>query len=74
LYKINEILVRVCATPVNYGDLTARDFAHSQFNMPAPLYLPARMVFGKNPRQWRIRRYIESGGRQGNIVLIVAQA
>ena len=44
----NEILVRVRATPVNYGDLTARDFAHSQFNMPAPLYLPARMAFGWN--------------------------
>ena len=39
--KENEILVRVRATPVNYGDLTARNFAHSQFNMPAPLYLPA---------------------------------
>jgi NADPH:quinone reductase-like Zn-dependent oxidoreductase len=46
--KDNEILVRVRATPVNYGDLTARDFAHSQFNMPAPLYLPARLVFGWN--------------------------
>lgn len=44
----NQILVRVRATPVNYGDLTARDFAHSQFNMPAPLYLPARMTFGWN--------------------------
>ncbi len=46
--KDNQILVRVRATPVNYGDLTARDFAHSQFNMPAPLYLPARMTFGWN--------------------------
>lgn len=46
--KDNEILVRVRATPINYGDLTARDFAHSQFNMPAPLYLPARMAFGWN--------------------------
>jgi NADPH:quinone reductase-like Zn-dependent oxidoreductase len=46
--KENEILVRVHATPVNYGDLTARDFAHSQFNMPAPLYLPARLAFGWN--------------------------
>ena len=44
--KENEILVRVRATPVNYGDLTARDFAHSQFNMPALLYLPARLAFG----------------------------
>jgi len=49
--KDNEILVRVHATPVNYGDLTARNFANltsSQFNMPAPLYLPARMAFGWN--------------------------
>jgi NADPH:quinone reductase-like Zn-dependent oxidoreductase len=46
--KENEILVRVYATPVNYGDLTARDFAHSQFNMPALLYLPARLTFGWN--------------------------
>jgi NADPH:quinone reductase-like Zn-dependent oxidoreductase len=44
--KDNEILVKVHATPVNYGDLTARNFANSQFNMPAPLYLPARMAFG----------------------------
>jgi NADPH:quinone reductase-like Zn-dependent oxidoreductase len=49
--KDNEILVRVHATPVNYGDLTARNFANlasNQFNMPAPLYLPARMAFGWN--------------------------
>jgi NADPH:quinone reductase-like Zn-dependent oxidoreductase len=46
--KDNEILVRVRATSVNYGDLMGRDFAHSQFNMPAPLYLPARLVFGWN--------------------------
>jgi len=38
-YKDNEILVRPRATPVDYGDLTARDFAHSQFNMTAPRYL-----------------------------------
>jgi NADPH:quinone reductase-like Zn-dependent oxidoreductase len=49
--KDNEILVKVHATPVNYGDLTARNFAHltsSEFNMPALLYLPARMSFGWN--------------------------
>lgn len=46
--KENEILVRVRATPVNYGDLTARNFANSEFNMPALLYLPARMSFGWN--------------------------
>ena len=46
--KENEILVRVRATPVNYGDLTARNFANSEFNMPALLYLPARLAFGWN--------------------------
>lgn len=49
--KEDEILVRVYATPVNYGDLTARNFANltaSQFNMPALLFLPARMTFGWN--------------------------
>lgn len=49
--KENEILVRVHATPVNYGDLTARNFANltsSQFNMPALLFLPARLSFGWN--------------------------
>lgn len=47
----NEILVRVYATPVNYGDLTARNFAHltsSEFNMPVFLWLPSRMAFGWN--------------------------
>lgn len=49
--KDNEILVRVYATPVNYGDLTARNFANltpGEFNMPAPLWLPTRMAFGWN--------------------------
>ncbi|HEX2997650.1 MAG TPA: NAD(P)-dependent alcohol dehydrogenase [Anaerolineales bacterium] len=49
--KDNEILVRVYATPVNYGDLTARNFAHltsNEFNMPAFLWLPSRMAFGWN--------------------------
>lgn len=46
--KENEILVRVRATTVGYGDLLTRDFAHSKFNMPALLYLPARLAFGWN--------------------------
>ena len=49
--KDNEILIRVYATPVNYGDLTARNFANltsGEFNMPALLFIPARMSFGWN--------------------------
>lgn len=49
--KDSEILVRVHATPVNYGDLTARNFANltsGEFNMPALLFIPARMSFGWN--------------------------
>ncbi|RPJ49559.1 MAG: NAD(P)-dependent alcohol dehydrogenase [Chloroflexi bacterium] len=55
--KDNEILVRVYATPVNYGDLTARNFANltsSEFNMPAFLFLPARMSFGWNKPKTQI--------------------
>ncbi|MBC2707882.1 MAG: NAD(P)-dependent alcohol dehydrogenase [ANME-2 cluster archaeon] len=54
--KDNEILISVYATPVNYGDITARNFSNispSEFNMPMLLWLPARMSFGlrkpKNP-------------------------
>jgi NADPH:quinone reductase-like Zn-dependent oxidoreductase len=49
--KDKEILIRVHATAINYGDLTARNFAHltsNEFNMPAFLFLPARMSFGWN--------------------------
>ena len=49
--KDNEVLIRVHATSVNFGDLMARNFGNitpSEFNMPAPLYLPSRMAFGWN--------------------------
>lgn len=52
--KDDEILIRVHATPVNYGDITARNFGNippREFNMPALLWLPARMYFGlRRPR------------------------
>lgn len=52
--KDDEVLVRVYATPVSYGDLMVRNFKNmplSKFNMPLPLWLPTRMFFGfKKPR------------------------
>lgn len=54
--KDNEILVRVAATSVNYGDLVARNLkgiSPREFNMPLPLLYIARIMFGfdkpKNP-------------------------
>lgn len=54
--KENEIVVRVRATTVNYGDLIARNFKNvspREFNMSALFWLPAKMEFGfskpKNP-------------------------
>lgn len=49
--KENEILVRIHAVNINYGDLIARNFANigaKEFNMPSLLYYPARMEFGWN--------------------------
>ncbi|HEX3050777.1 MAG TPA: NAD(P)-dependent alcohol dehydrogenase [Aggregatilineaceae bacterium] len=52
--KDNEILVRVYASPVNYGDTAARNFkalTASTFNMPAFLLIPAKLSFGlRHPR------------------------
>lgn len=47
--KDNEILIRIHATPVNYGDTLARNFREVsplKFNMPFFFWLPARIVFG----------------------------
>jgi NADPH:quinone reductase-like Zn-dependent oxidoreductase len=47
--KEKELLIRVHATPVDFGDLMARDFKHvspREFTMPLPLWLPTRMHFG----------------------------
>ena len=49
--KDNEILIRVYATPVNFGDLMARNFkavSSSKFNMPFLFWLPAKVSFGLN--------------------------
>lgn len=45
----NEILVRVHAASVGYGDLVARNFKNipvSDFHMPLPLWLPSKVYFG----------------------------
>lgn len=52
--KDNEILVRVFASPVGYGDLLARNFKNvsaREFNMPLLFWLMARVAFGlKKPK------------------------
>ncbi len=47
----NEVLIRVHATPVNFGDLTARNFKSitpRKFSMPLLFWLGARLAFGFN--------------------------
>ena len=52
--KKNEVLVRVLASSVNFGDITARNFKAirpSEFSMPLPLWLPSRIMMGyRKPR------------------------
>jgi NADPH:quinone reductase-like Zn-dependent oxidoreductase len=52
--KEDEILIRIYATTVNYGDIIARNFKNTplrKFNMPLPLWLPTRIFFGfRKPR------------------------
>ena len=53
--KDNDVLIRIRATPVNFGDLTARHFKSitpRQFTMPLLLWLPVRLAFGwRKPKQ-----------------------
>lgn len=45
----NEILIRVCATSVNYGDLAARNFrdiSPSDFHMPLLFWVFGKLSFG----------------------------
>ncbi len=47
--KDNEVLIRVHATPVNYGDTLARNFkaiSPSKFNMPFLFWFPAKIAIG----------------------------
>ena len=54
--KNNEILIRIRATRVNYGDMLARRFGSvttKEFNMPGILLLPTRMEFGiRKPKKY----------------------
>ncbi len=51
----NEVLIRVHAASVNYGDIIARNFKNispRQFNMPSLFWLLARLGFGfRRPRR-----------------------
>lgn len=52
-----DLLIRVHATSVNYGDLLARNFRSvtpATFNMPAALLLPAKLAFGVRKPKIRI--------------------
>jgi NADPH:quinone reductase-like Zn-dependent oxidoreductase len=47
--KDNEVLIRIHATPVNFGDILARNFkavSPRKFSMPFFFWLPARLAFG----------------------------
>lgn len=47
----NEVLIRIYATSVNYGDIVARNFkaiSPRTFNMPLPFWFLARIMLGIN--------------------------
>jgi len=49
--KVNEILIRIAAAPVNFGDTYARNFGSispGEFSMPFLMWLPARLAIGLN--------------------------
>jgi NADPH:quinone reductase-like Zn-dependent oxidoreductase len=52
--KNNEILIKIYATPISFGDIMARNFGNitpREFNMPFLFWLPARIYFGlKKPK------------------------
>ena len=54
--KDNEVLIRIYATSVTYGDIMARNIREKmsprKFTMPLPLWLPVRIMFGfRKPRK-----------------------
>jgi NADPH:quinone reductase-like Zn-dependent oxidoreductase len=49
--KDNEVLIRIHAVSVNYGDIIARNFKNispREFNMPSLFWIMARFTFGLN--------------------------
>lgn len=57
LPKENEILIRIHATSVNFGDLMARNYkaiSPRQFNMPFLIWLFAKISFGLNKPKIKI--------------------
>jgi NADPH:quinone reductase-like Zn-dependent oxidoreductase len=59
--KDTEVLIKVYATTVGYGDLFARNPKFSDFNMPAPLWLPTKMFFGFSKPKVNILGSVFSG-------------
>jgi len=55
--KENEVLVRIHASSVGYGDILARKFkdvSPSEFNMPFPLWFISKFYFGLNEPKVKI--------------------
>ena len=55
--QANEVVVKVHATPVNFGDTLVRNFktiSPRDFSMPTPLWLPTRFFFGFNKPKIKI--------------------
>jgi NADPH:quinone reductase-like Zn-dependent oxidoreductase len=55
--KDNEVLIRIYAAPVSFGDIMARNFKNispRKFTMPLLLWLPTRMYFGFTKPRIRI--------------------
>ena len=52
--KANEVLIRIRAINVNFGDMLVRRFntvSPSEFSMPTPLWIPTRLTLGiRKPR------------------------
>jgi NADPH:quinone reductase-like Zn-dependent oxidoreductase len=47
----NEVLIKIFASSVGFGDLMVRNIKNSKFYMPEPLWLPVRLIFGfRKPR------------------------